>query len=139
LLSQKVAPLLPAADEGVMLKIEQDTAMALKGKLISIEGIDGCGKDTQLEKVYNYLRDKGIQVAVYTFPNYDSVLGNCIKHALSEIDFSPYAIQLLFSADRAQQFQSIQSDLLQSKTVLTSRSKWSSYVYASKWGSVLVS
>ena len=97
---------------------------------VTFEGIDGCGKDTQPEKVCSYLRDKGIQVAVYTFPNYDSMLGNCIKHALSEINFSPYALQPLFSADRAQQFKSIQPDLLQNKTVLTSRSKWSIYVYA---------
>lgn len=104
--------------------------MTLSGKLISIEGIDGCGKDTQVKNVFEFLRDQGMQVSVYTFPNYDSILGGCIKQALSDSTYSPHALQLLFSADRAQQFQSVKMELLQNRTILTSRSKWSSYVYA---------
>ncbi len=104
--------------------------MKIRGKLISIEGIDGCGKDTQIKNVYNYLRDNEIQTTIYTFPDYNSPIGQSIKYALSNVGFSPYALQLLFSADRAQQFQSIAHDIHHNKTVLTSRSKWSSYIYA---------
>lgn len=102
----------------------------ISGKLISIEGIDGCGKDTQVKRISNYLDKKGHEVMIYNFPKYESPIGHCISDALEQPNYSPYALQLLFSADRAQQFQSVISDLSYGKTVLTSRSKWSSYVYA---------
>jgi dTMP kinase len=102
----------------------------ISGKIISIEGIDGCEKDTQVQHVSEYLENKGVEVVVYNFPKYDSAIGRCISDALTSIDYSPYALQLLFSADRAQQFQSVLLYLLLGKVVLIGRFKWSSYVYA---------
>ena len=32
------------------------------GKLITLEGLDGCGKSTQLEKVHDWLTSRGYSV-----------------------------------------------------------------------------
>lgn len=40
-------------------------------KLIVIDGLDGCGKSTQLEILCNYLRDKGVPYRMVSFPEYD--------------------------------------------------------------------
>ena len=38
------------------------------GKLIVIEGLDGCGKSTQLELLPEKLREKVLLLRVYRFP-----------------------------------------------------------------------
>lgn len=50
----------------------------MKGKLIVIEGIDGSGKSTQLQKVTARLQKLGYRVGQFSFPNYDSPTGKII-------------------------------------------------------------
>ena len=51
-----------------------------KGKLFVIEGLDGCGKSTQLEMLKSKTDDN---TRFISFPNYDSASGEIIKDYLS--------------------------------------------------------
>lgn len=54
----------------------------MKGKLIVIEGTDCSGKETQSTLLIKALREEGIQVEHFSFPNYDSPTGKIL--------FGPY-------------------------------------------------
>ncbi len=53
----------------------------MRGKLIVIEGSDSSGKETQSKLLIQALREKGINVEKFSFPNYDSpsgkIVGDC--------------------------------------------------------------
>lgn len=74
--------------------------------LINIEGTDGCGKKTQVELLYNYLKDKGYKVLKLSFPNYESESSALVKMYLrgdfgeSVNDVNAYQASILFSVDR---------------------------------------
>ena len=76
------------------------------GLLISIEGVDASGKQTQTELLYNYLTAKNIPVRRLSFPAYDSESSAAVRMylggALGEHadDVSAYAASTLFAADR---------------------------------------
>ncbi len=77
-------------------------------KLITFEGVDGCGKSTQLRRAAAYLRDQGCDV-VTTFEPGDTGLGKEIRRLLLAGEFVPVAEAelLLFLADRAQHVHEI--------------------------------
>jgi len=72
-------------------------------KLITFEGVDGCGKSTQLKLAAEWLQERGEQV-VTTFEPGDTALGKEIRTLLLAGDFVPVpeAELLMFLADRAQ-------------------------------------
>lgn len=71
--------------------------------LISFEGIDGCGKSTQIVKLKDYLTHKGYDVHVFREPG-GTPLSEQIRDILlnSPEEIDPVAELLLFSAARAQ-------------------------------------
>ena len=75
-------------------------------KLYAIEGTDGSGKKTQIKKLYEYLKGKGADVHVVSFPDYDSPSSGPIKMYLSgEFGEDPnvldaYQASTLYAADR---------------------------------------
>ena len=50
-----------------------------KGKVIVLEGLDGCGKTTQLELAESFLKDHDIKCRAVSFPNYSSTSGALIS------------------------------------------------------------
>lgn len=85
----------------------------MRGKLIVIEGIDCSGKDTQTNLLIRSLRENGIQVEKFSFPNYDSPTGKIIggpylgKKQISKtwfpegpISVDPKVAALYYAADR---------------------------------------
>lgn len=62
----------------------------MQGKLIVIEGTDCSGKETQSKLLIKTLREDGIQVENFNFPNYDSPTGKII--------FGPYQGNEAFGA-----------------------------------------
>jgi len=78
----------------------------MKGKLIVLDASDGCGKDTQTEKLYHRLAEDGFMVKKVKFPNYDSPSSSLIKMYLdgsfgaapSEVD--PYITSTFYTVDR---------------------------------------
>ncbi len=75
-------------------------------KFYAIEGTDGSGKKTQIQKLYNYLKEKGEDVHVVSFPDYDSPSSGPVKMYLSgEFGDDPnvldaYQASTLYAADR---------------------------------------
>lgn len=85
----------------------------MKGKLIVIEGTDCSGKETQTKLLMSRLREEGINVNNFSFPNYNSPTGKIIggpylgKENIGESYFEegashvdPKVASLYYAADR---------------------------------------
>ena len=75
----------------------------MPGVFITFEGIDGCGKSTQLRMLASVLRLQGLNVVTTREPGGTS-LGRRLRAALLDVDeqVDPLAELLVFAADRAQ-------------------------------------
>ena len=90
---------------------------------ISFEGIDGCGKSTQLRLLASKLRLAGVDVVTTREPG-GTPLGQRLRAALLEADgqVDPLAELLLYAADRAQHVRTlIQPALAAGHVVLSDR------------------
>lgn len=82
-----------------------------KGKLFVIDGTDGSGKQTQLNKLKERLEKENIKYKLASFPNYDSPSSALVKMYLSgefgenAKDVSPYIASTFFAADRYATFK----------------------------------
>ena len=78
----------------------------MNGTIIVIEGLDGCGKQTQVELLEKYFYGKNIKVKKISFPDYDSPSSSLVKMYLnSEFGKSPndvnaYAAASFYAIDR---------------------------------------
>jgi dTMP kinase len=77
--------------------------MKERGKLIVFEGIGGCGKGTQIDKLKNYLEDLKKRVIVSCEHTRDTPPGALIEDIIKKRKdgIDPTALQLLFVSDRA--------------------------------------
>lgn len=108
-----------------------------KGKLICLEGIDGSGKRTQTLKLEKYLKDKGYNVKVISFPIYNEPIGQLISDYLTgefgDINDVPYKlISLAYSADRAAHTKYIESLINKGYIILSDRYTYSNIFNAAK-------
>ena len=70
-------------------------------KLVVIEGLDGCGKSTQLE----LLKEAFPTAKVISFPDYESQTGKLIKSFLAgDIAANRYAAACFYATDRYNSF-----------------------------------
>ena len=78
----------------------------MKGKLIVIDGIGACGKDTQVEMLEKYLTNKRIEVLATREHTRDTPTGILIEKIIKkqEDQIDPQALQLLFISDRRNHF-----------------------------------
>ncbi|QYY34894.1 dTMP kinase [Ruficoccus sp. ZRK36] len=105
----------------------------MKGRFITFEGTEGCGKSTQLARLAKRLRADGAEVVVTREPG-GTPLGEDIRHLLKHADsgqgMCPEAEVLLFAASRAQHVRAvIRPALAAGKTVLCDRFLDSTTVY----------
>ena len=92
----------------------------MKGKFIVIEGIDGCGKTTQIEELSRWLPNSGLikkdSKLITTREPGGSQLGKKLRRLILDnnpnIKPSPLAELLLYSADRAEHVSKIISPAL---------------------------
>jgi len=95
-----------------------------RGKFITFEGLDGCGKSTQAERLAAVLREQGFEVLVTREPG-GTATGEKIRHLLldtSTSGLSPFAELALMFASRAQHIEEvIQPALAQGQLVLCDR------------------
>lgn len=103
-----------------------------KGYFITFEGVDGCGKSTQLELLADYLRDEKDCCVVETREPGAAGLGEKIREILLNYDgeVSPQCETFLFLADRAQNIDTIVNPAIEAKKyVLCDRHTDSSVAY----------
>jgi dTMP kinase len=102
-----------------------------KGLYIALEGIDGSGKTTQVEKLAEYFEKQGRKVFKTHEPRRDGVMGGIVDGILQgEIDLPPVALQYLFAAQRAVHLEEkIIPELKSGNVVISDRCFWSSIPY----------
>ncbi len=108
--------------------------MKRKGKFIVFEGIDGCGKSTQIKRLAAYLQEeRGVPCVVTCEPTH-SALGTLLRSYLTgEADADERAIAALFAADRLDHIfnreDGIEKTLNEGVSVLCDRYYFSSFAY----------
>lgn len=76
------------------------------GFLIAIDGLDGSGKQTQAELLYENLLKRGVRARLVSFPDYDSSSSALVKLYLDGAfsknpdDVNPYAASSFYAVDR---------------------------------------
>jgi len=103
-----------------------------KGLYIAIEGIDGSGKTTQIDRLYDYFSKQGRELVKTREPRKDEgLIGELIqKILLGKTKIPPVAFQYLFSADREMHHEDlILPSLREGKTVISDRCFWSAIPY----------
>ena len=103
-----------------------------KGYFITFEGVDGCGKTTQLELLADYLRDIKDYCVIETREPGAKGLGQKIREILLNYDgeVSSQCETFLFLADRAQNIDTIVNPAVESgKIVLCDRHTDSTVAY----------
>ena len=72
-----------------------------RGVLIAIEGIDQAGKRTQAGLLAKKVRNLGLPVSVWSFPDYTTPLGRQLKAYLAgKIQFDLHSVHLLYAANK---------------------------------------
>lgn len=102
-----------------------------QGLFISIEGIDGVGKSTQIALLEEHLRERG-RTVLRTFEPGGTELGQEIRHLLlhRKGDVAPRSEALLYAADRAHHVATkVRPALERGEVVLTDRYLDSSVAY----------
>lgn len=106
-----------------------------KGKLFVFEGIDGCGKTTLVNKVYEYFNTKNIKV-IQADNFFESELGVLLrKYAVENKFVNRTHIQLLYVAMLHEVDANIRKYLDSGYIVLCSRWYHSTLAYGSKYSS----
>lgn len=99
--------------------------------LIVLEGLDGAGKSTQIQRLRNYLSEQGFASEYLHFPRFDApVFGELIARFLrgefgSAEQVDPYLVALLYAGDRADAAATIRNWQAEGKVVVLDR-----YVYS---------
>lgn len=98
------------------------------GKLIVIDGLDGCGKSTQLERVSAYLSETGKSYKQICFPDYDKPASTLVKMYLAgdfgttAEDVNAYAASSFYAVERFASFKQYwQKDYRDGMCILTAR------------------
>ena len=93
----------------------------MAGVFITFEGIDGCGKSTQLRLLASELRVRGLEVVTTREPG-GTTLGQRLRAALLDVDeqVDPLAELLVFAADRAHHVRTLLLPALAASQVVLS-------------------
>ncbi len=106
------------------------------GKLIVIDGLDGSGKKTQTDMVYEHLKANGKKVKEISFPDYKEKSSTLIKMYLdgefgkNPEDVNAYAASSFFAMDRyASYIKHWKRDYEQGTLILSDRYSTSNIIY----------
>lgn len=98
---------------------------------IVLEGLDGAGKSTQIERLRAMLAEKGVASEYIHFPRFDTpiygeLIARFLRGELGAVDqVDPYVVALLFAGDRAAVGAQIRQWIAEGKAVILDR-----YVYS---------
>ena len=102
----------------------------MPGALVTFEGIDQAGKQTQAQAVQERLRARGLTCALRYYPDYETPIGTLIRAAL--VHGTPLAARartMLFAANRWERDAGLRELLAAHAVVLVDRYSWSNVVY----------
>lgn len=107
--------------------------MAVRGKFIAFEGIDGSGKSTQILLLQQKLMEAGIPVYLTREPT-DGPYGAMLHTIMTgRLDACEETIAALYVADRMDHIKNVRNGILkkleEGMTVITDRYYFSSYAY----------
>jgi len=93
----------------------------MAGAFITFEGIDGCGKSTQLRLLASELRVRGLAIVTTREPG-GTTLGGRLRAALLDIEeqVDPLAELLVFAADRAHHVRTLLSPAIENNQIVLS-------------------
>lgn len=104
----------------------------MKGKFITVEGIEGVGKTTNIEFIHHWLSDKGKDVVVTREPG-GTVLGEAIRELLLDPNFKGMdamcELQLMFAARAEHLAQVVMPAIEKGQWVLCDRFTDATYAY----------
>jgi dTMP kinase len=107
----------------------------MPGHLIAFEGLDQSGKQTQAERLRDYLREQGHKARLVSFPDYGTSIGEEIARALAnERDYGPDVMQLLYIANRYEKKSDLQRWLEGGLILVSDRYTASSVAYGEAFG-----
>ncbi|MCL4383259.1 MAG: dTMP kinase [Candidatus Marsarchaeota archaeon] len=101
---------------------------------IVFEGIDGSGKTTQAELLYNYLKAKTRKKCFLTREPTDNKIGLFVKSLIKKQEINPDTVELLFMADRAEHVREIKQAAKEKKIIICDRYYFSTIAYGSALG-----
>jgi dTMP kinase len=101
-----------------------------QGILISFEGLDASGKNTQSKMFCDYLKRNNQSFELLSFPDYSTPIGHEIRNYLAEKrEYSPETLHMLYSANRYEFKSSIQRWIADNRLVVLNRYCESNIVY----------
>ena len=98
---------------------------------IVLEGLDGAGKSTQITKLRDMFRAKGVESEYLHFPRFDApiygeLIARFLRGDLGNVEsVNPYLVALLYAGDRADAAATIRKWIEEGKVVIVDR-----YVYS---------
>ena len=98
---------------------------------IVLEGVDGCGKSTQIANLRKMFADKGMECEYLHFPRFDApyfgdLIARFLRGELGSIEqVDPYIVALLYAGDRRDAAAMIRGWMEEGKVVICDR-----YVYS---------
>lgn len=96
-----------------------------------LEGLDGAGKSTQITKLRDMFRAKGVESEYLHFPRFDApiygeLIARFLRGDLGSVEgVNPYLVALLYAGDRADAAATIRKWIEEGKVVIVDR-----YVYS---------
>lgn len=107
----------------------------MRGKFIVIEGLDGCGKSTQLSLLREYYEKQGRKCEYIHFPKmeqgvYGALVAEFLRGEFGSIDqVHPKLVALLFANDRLEKVDLIRNWLNEGLVVIADRYVYSNIAY----------
>ena len=102
---------------------------------IVLEGLDGAGKSTQITKLREMFRAKGVESEYLHFPRFDApvygeLIARFLRGDLGGVEsVNPYLVALLYAGDRADAAAMIRGWLAEGKVVIVDRYVYSNIAY----------
>lgn len=103
-----------------------------RGAFIVMEGLDRTGKSTQSKKIMESLNNLGLKTELMVFPDRTTHTGKLIDQYLSNKDYklNDYAIHLLFSANRWENFDKMKKIIQQGVNLIVDRYSYSGIAFS---------
>jgi len=90
--------------------------------LISFEGLDASGKNTQSKRLCDSLKEKNANFKLLSFPVYSTAIGNEIKeYLLGRRDYNPETAHMLYAANRYEFKPTIEKWISEKRIVILNR------------------